>query len=548
MKNILHQNHREELQWYKEQIDIRHYLESTGYVLDRARNTRRYQAYFNEERGDKVYVPADTRYPVPSYYVNQFDRKDKGTLVDFIMSREKKDLEGARLVLKAFSSTRPYPENPVPMVEKGKDEAAEQLRKHQMVIEKIMREKSLKEDSYLRSRFLEEDTIRAKAFKGKVLLNQAPDGTYWAFPMQEVEGGKVVGMSLKNAEGERMLGRRTGLWISHPTRNSRAPVEQAVLTEHPIDAMSYYQLRKKEMQDINCVFLSTAGNPSQDQLKAVKEFVDLHKVPKVVLAHDNDPAGAAYTKEYQQSIKEWNKERKQTSVELRVVLPTFKDFNADIKARKLLELRQLEQQDIAQPQHLAHLHPLEEELVKLLHEKNYSKLSKQEVVRKLQESFVVKELDGLKARFSIREVALVNNQAKLLKLLEKGKEVSLGLEKEKPVEVKGPKSPKGVERVEEVHPTYDRPPAKRISTIRLDASDQQLERAYFKTIRNLQLQIKDHPQLREQYQRLELYKNYPHLNEEEVDIYLGLMQRQGGMQQQMGITKGKGKGLAGPEV
>ena len=203
----------------------------------------------------------DTRYPVPSYYVNQFDCKDKGTLVDFIMSREHKDLEGARLTLKAFSSTHPFPEKPPLQQEKGTDGAAEQLRRQQVEIEKILREKNLKEDSYLRSRFLEEETIKGKAFKGTVLLNQAPDGTFWAFPLGEVEGNKVVGMSLKNREGERMLGRRTGLWISHPTLNNRAAVEQVVLQEHPIDAMSYCQLHKKDMQQIKSVFLSTAGNP-----------------------------------------------------------------------------------------------------------------------------------------------------------------------------------------------------------------------------------------------------------------------------------------------
>ena len=195
------------------------------------------------------------------------------------------------------------------------------------------------------------------------------------------------------------------------------------------------------------------------------------------------------------------------------------------------------------------LHPLKEELAKLLYEKNYTKLSK-EVVREMQESCVEKELNGLKARFSTREVALINNQQKLLNLLEKGKreQVSTGPEKEKQPQAKELENSRGAERVGESVPKYDRPPAKRNSTINLDASDQQLEKVYFKTIRNLQLQIKDHPQFREQYQRLELYKNYPHLTEKEVDLYLGLKQRKGRMQQQIELTKGKGKGLAGLEV
>ena len=546
MKNIFQQEKREELKWLKENIDIRNYLESSGYSLDKSRNTRRYQAYFHEGRGDKVYVPMDHRYPVPSYYVNQFDGKDKGTLVDFIMTREKKSLEEARLILRAFNPAGPYPGRGIQeqassgqKEEKLAGEAAEQQRKHRLVIEKILREKSLKDESYLRSRFLEEDTIRARAFKGKILLNHAPDGTFWVFPLKEVNGNTVVGMSLKNAEGERMLGRRAGLWVSGPTKNTKAPLEQLVITESPIDAMSYYQLHRDRMLKENTVLISTAGNPGKAQLSAVRELIEQQKVGKVILAHDNDKAGAQYNKAYQQLVAEVNAGRKEALIEVKETIPVFKDFNADIRARKFLELRQLEQQEIARPKHLAHMDPLKEEVARLLYEKSYAKLARKEVVKELQESFVEKELDGTRARFSIRELALINNQPKLLQLLEKPgraeqQALSAPLVKEKEVS-----------QSKELIPS-DRPPARQLS-VSPDASDQQLEKAYFKTIRSLQLQIKDNPGFREHYKRLELYKNYPHLNEEEVDTYLGLMQR-GAVQQQLEVTRGKGKGLAGPEV
>ena len=563
MKNNFHPEKREELQWYREHIDIRSYLESIGYAIDKSRNSKRYQAYFHEERGDKIYVPMDTRHPVPSYYVNQFDRKDKGSVVDFIMSREKKSLDEARLVLRAFSggdfspvsAGESGPEKRASAGQEAKEKLAEQLaeqqRKHGLVIEKILREKSLKDESYLRSRFLEEDTIRARAFKGKVLLNTAPDGAYIAFPLQEVAENKVTGISLKNAGGERMLGRRTGLWISHPARNSRAPVEQLVLTESPVDAMSYYQLRKKEVLQTNAVFVSTAGNPGKDQLKSVREFITLHKIPAVVLAHDNDKAGEKYNRDYLQLIREWNRERKENPVEVKVVVPVFKDFNADLKARKVLELRQPELRDLLRPEHGAGLHPLKEEPAKLLYEKNYKKLSEKDVLKELQQSFVEKEIDGRKARFSIRELALINNDKKLLALLDRGEEksASSALLQESALPYSRPPELTRMKQKKEKQPATDRPPAGREASLNVDAGDQQLERAYFKTIRNLQLQIKDNPRFREMYQRLELYKKYPHLSEEEVDTYLGLMQRNSAANQlQRSVAKGKGKGLAGAET
>ncbi len=114
-----------------------------------------------------------------------------------------------------------------------------------------------------------------------------------------------------------MLGRRAGLWISNPTKSSRATVEQLVLTEHPIDAMSFYQLRKKEMGEVNTVFASTAGNPGLEQLKAIKELVTLHKVSKVLLANDNDKAGAYYNEVYKKLLAELHTGKKEVRPEVR---------------------------------------------------------------------------------------------------------------------------------------------------------------------------------------------------------------------------------------
>ena len=471
------------------------------------------------------------------------------------MSREKKSLEEARLVLRAFQ--------PQGIAQAGKEdkerlaaEAAEQHRRHQRVIDKILQEKSLKDDCYLRSRFLEADTIRARAFREKVLLNEAPDGTFWAFPLREARRNKVTGMALKNAEGERMLGRRAGLWISYPTKSSREAVEQLVLTEHPIDAMSFYQLRKKEMQEVNTVFASTAGNPGLEQLKAIKELATLQKVPKVLLANDNDKAGAYYNVVYKKLLEELNAERKEPGMEIKEVTPDFKDFNADVRARKWLELRQLEGENRAQSKQQSALHPLKEEVAKLLFEKDYAQLAQKEVVEELRQSYVERELEGVKAHFSIREVALINNQPRLLQLLEEasGKQAEVPSPAGKPIEreelpFRPLNSKKEEKEREKASVAIERSPGSNLPAAGQEIRDKQLEKLYYKTIRDLQQKIKGDPAFREEYRRLELYRKYPHLGEEEVDTYLGLMQRRSpGIEQQLEVTKGKGKGLPGVEV
>jgi hypothetical protein len=546
MKNILQHEKREELKWLKENIDICQYLESSGYTLDKSRNTKRYLAYHHEERGDKVYVPMDNRYKIASYYVNQFDRTDQGTLVDFVMSREKKSLEEARLLLRNFHPAHP---GEARAKEQLQAEADEQQKRHRYVMDRILKEGVLRDISYLRSRFLEEDTIHARAFKGKVLQNNAPDGRFWVFPLREPGQTRVKGMALKNAEGERILGKRQGLWISSPDKNLRAAVDQVLITESPIDAMSYYQLHKDRKE--NTVYISTAGNPAKEQLKALKEFIRQQKVPQVILASDNDKTGRQYNKDYRELIGELNRERKETAVEIKEVVPVFKDFNADIRARKLLELRQLEHQDINRPRHLEHMQPLKEELEKLLYEKNYQKLARREIVRELQHSYVLKELDGQSVRFSVREVALINNQQKLMHLLEQKR----GEEKIEPVKVKEQRvlqaNSAAAVQVEEPKekkmPAADKPSLKKASPVSIDTPDQQLEKVYFKTLDKLEKQISGKEEFSGLYQRLDMYRKYPHLNEEEIDTFLGLQQRLGaGLQQQISLTKGKGKELDAP--
>ncbi len=149
---------------------------------------------------------------------------------------------------------------------------------------------------------------------------------------------------------------------------------------------------------------------------------------------------------------------------------------------------------------------------------------------------------------------MINNQPRLLQLLEEtsGKQAEVSSPAGKARERQGmPRQEqekiKEVQR-EQVSSTIDRFPQERPAAAR-EISDKQLEKLYYKTIKDLQQQIKGDSAFREEYRRLELYRKYPHLGEEEVDTYLGLMQRRSqGPEQQLEVTKGKGKGLPGVEV
>ena len=79
-------DYKKDLNRIKQQIDIREYLTHTGYEVDKKRDTPRYRAYSHPTSNDKVYVPIDKKYNNPNYFVNLYDPKDRGTVLDLVMT------------------------------------------------------------------------------------------------------------------------------------------------------------------------------------------------------------------------------------------------------------------------------------------------------------------------------------------------------------------------------------------------------------------------------------------------------------------------------
>jgi len=315
-----HSDFREELQYYKEHIDIRDYLEASGYEIDKSRDTARYRAYTHPDTRDKVYIPKNSQHKVPNYYVNQLDNDDKGTLLDFIMSREQKSLDEARLSLRAFHQG--YVPSPPPPVEKVNDQKKE---KQKYVIQKIVEEHpSGLESPYLKERWLSDETLRHPAFRDKVKLNSYAAEQYLAFPLADHEG-KVSGVALKSVNKERILGEKSGVWSSHPS-NGKLTIDRMVITEHPIDAMSYHQLFDDKQR--NTIYLSTAGNPSNKQIEVIQNHIHLHKPKEIILANDLDKAGQLFNQKYLEKLKPHE-------AVLHEEKPQFKDWNADLSAWSL---------------------------------------------------------------------------------------------------------------------------------------------------------------------------------------------------------------------
>ncbi|MDF9801322.1 hypothetical protein OKW21_006631 [Catalinimonas alkaloidigena] len=559
---------RDELNYYKENIDIRDYLETSGYTLDKTRDTARYRAYSHQENGDKIYIPRNSKYGVPNYYVNQFDNDDKGTVIDFVMSREQKSLNEARLTLRDFQQgyvPSVKQQQTVPVHEEKNTE-----ERRQYMVEKIAKEyPSGLDDEYLEKRLLSSATLHHPAFKGKVKLNEVSEDKWIVFPLEN-EHGKPTGLSMKGNGKERILGEKSGVWISHP-RVLGKNVDQLVITEHPIDAMSYHQLHGSSPQNHNAVYLATAGNPSHKQLEVIQSKVNELQPKEIVLANDNDKAGHQYDEKYQEKLQFGN-------AHTRIEKSQFKDWNADLYATTLYQVRLLDR-TINNPSHvrLENKTKASPELEKILEDKKYKELSADQK-QHLPSYFIERTIEGKKVEFSLKEVAFINNDQKLETRLDnhvgnkqfdkefvakKTKDVEdnavLNKNQEKSLK-SGDTSEISKKRINQIHEQNDKgqqaiqeadnyikdqaPNTQKFAEQQNRDSDKiddfmTTQKRYNHQIDTLQQQIAGKPAHEEMSRKLHYYKNYPHLNDQEVETYISIEYKMN--TQQQGHTKSLGE-------
>ena len=158
--------------------------------------------------------------------------------------------------------------------------------------------------------------LKSRGIDLNISLDDKFIGTYGSYTNVENEKMQIVDMPAfiltKNNKKKQTLqwidfknGKHTGKYfVSDVKRESafyRSNFEKNTnticLIENPEKAMAHYQLFKKELneQKVNVSYLSSCGNLTLEDLKAVKELSVDKEINKFILAFDNDLAGKKYT-------------------------------------------------------------------------------------------------------------------------------------------------------------------------------------------------------------------------------------------------------------
>ncbi len=313
-------NNLKTFQDFRLQISIIELAIANGYKLSK-RDGLKWPVLKDEVSGEKIII-VNPQSSSNQGYFNPNDPKDKGTLINFIKNRlgsifpyesSKSEMSNVNAVLYNYQNLD------VPQKSIHKSNFEKLIENHSskefMLPEGIS---ELKNIEYLHSRGLELQSLNNSAFKGRIYNVTIDKFNNIGFPYYDAED-KIAGYEIRNKEYKHMVeGSKRSSCVWHS--NIPNILDFVVLTESPIDAISYHQLKGKE----NTLYVAFAGAVGDVQLATLKAIIEQTNTSidfKFISAVDNDDAGIRYTEKFKVAFSD----------NLIVDVPLLKDFNEDLK-------------------------------------------------------------------------------------------------------------------------------------------------------------------------------------------------------------------------
>jgi len=300
------ENDPQELDRFKQSIDLVDYATRRhGYDVKKAGPRGHWHQL--EKDGEMLIVSRKGDHQV---YLNPGDDRDSGSIIDFVKTRENQTLGQVRQTLRQYlgepeqgmqaaaSPPLPTPAAYAPRPSEPADMETEAERRARLVAAVMGTHAALTDRSYLHHRHLSDETIDSPAFQGRVFTSQQGNFRNTAFPLYNEHG--IANVEQRNDDYKHLLQLpKTGVWVSHPTEGEDTPVQRLVVSESPVDAMSYHQLhhRGAESQP-NTLYVATSGTVTERQVELIQKLIDKQEPKEVVLANDNDAAGRRFNINY----------------------------------------------------------------------------------------------------------------------------------------------------------------------------------------------------------------------------------------------------------
>ncbi len=303
--NMAYNNQRkyqkdESLDWIKKNIEIGPFLKDRGWQKDKQNSSQKEETLINPRTGEKISVPVNPLSNGDRVWTFKKDRTKGGSLIQ-LLKNEGWDWKEIRELAKGEVVSPVHLHSPIHAAPEQKPKSTEEARK--LAQEKLDSTKQVSGNDFLLSRGLEKAThISLSGLK--VGSREAGFGLYRNFT-SEGEAELCSTIIYKPAIG----GRRPkyfqedldrGLSLLLESNQKLSQVNRIVVTESPVDALSYRQLELTGRLHSNkaeiiksTAFLSTCGSLYEQGNKdlAVVFKMAAEKGQTIVLAMDNDLAG-----------------------------------------------------------------------------------------------------------------------------------------------------------------------------------------------------------------------------------------------------------------
>ena len=317
-------NQFKSFQDYRNEISIIELALSVGYKL-RKKDGIKWPVLKDEISGDKIIIVNPQSISNQGYF-NPQDLKDKGTLINFVKNRlgsifpylnGKSEAGNINAVLYNYQCL-PMPKKDLFKID-ANNLVSEYSEKEFHIPDGLS---ELKDPTYLYFRGIQSQTINKNLFKGKIFNVKSNEYNNIGFPYYNAFGD-IVGFELRNKQFRHVIegtDRSFGIWHS----NLPQTLESEILTESPIDALSYHQLKGKK----NTLYVSFGGSVTFGQLETVKSIISSANVSpelKIISAVDNDEMGRIYTQKFKETFSENIVED----------FPRLKDYNEDLKKNQI---------------------------------------------------------------------------------------------------------------------------------------------------------------------------------------------------------------------
>lgn len=279
-----------ELERFKTNINLVELAACYGYECRQVESCRSSIVMVHPDDGDKIVISTAPDGHMVFFSVRQQGRGCSGSVIDFVMYRQRVTLGAARIVLRkclvpSYLERAAVHYRPDPISESAPALYAEWLRM-----------RCYKSRGYLAMRGLSQDTIIQ--FSNRIRIDGRGNVVFRHDDMRSLTGWEMKNRGFTGFAG----GGKKALFCGKVGMPGNTPL--LVITESAIDAMSYYQLKPQ-----SGFYLSFAGAISNAQWELLTWVVNRYPLARVVAATDNDDPGEAYARQIQQLRSDVERDR-----------------------------------------------------------------------------------------------------------------------------------------------------------------------------------------------------------------------------------------------